>query len=484
MAVLTVPIFPNLEKLRSANPNVKQRSGLTAVCMALLIGAIWHTRSPGEHLGSPQPAATAQVADQDRLVVHEWGTFTALQDERGIAIGGINSDDEPVPDFVHGVGKEFLLGPGLERRILLEDVPLSRKGVPLCHPDVRMRLETPVLYFHPPARWNEPFQIDVEVGFRGGWLTEYYPDAVAAAPGIDETRRVFGSLTPQAVGTLSWNDLTVGVTDTEGPQTSSHIWLAPRAVNAAMVQSRSGESEKYLFYRGVGNLGTPLKVVRLANQTLGIYSSFPHIPAVASHEIKAAWLVDIRGETAAFRGLPPLTATAEPKLLTTTSGRFRQEEYTPGNLVRLRQSMHQALVTDGLFPDEAAAMLNTWEDSYFRSSGLRLFFLVPQAWTDLVLPLKLSIPADVTRTMVGRIEIVTPEQRKTLQRISNLERPEWTPRTLTSFLLARAPHNRQALVDVGRFRHALLLDEARRRPTEALRAFMAKYGVQAYEVND
>ncbi len=463
---------------------MKQRSGLATVCMALLIGAIWHSPSPAEHPRSPQRASSVQVADQDPLVVHEWGTFTSLQDEQGIAIGGINSDDEPVPEFVHGVGKQFLLGPALERRILLGDIPLLRKGVPLCHPDVRMRLETPVLYFHPPARWKKPFQIDVEVGFRGGWLTEYYPDAVAAAPGIDEARRVFGSLNPQTMGTLSWNDLTVGVADTEGPQTSSHVWLAPRAVDAAMVRSRSGESEKYLFYRGVGNLASPLQVVRLADETLGIYSSFPQISAGASYDIQAAWLVDIRGKGAAFRRLPPLTATGEEKLLTTTSGEFHHEEYNPDNLVRLRQSMHQALVEDGLFSDEAAAMLNTWEDSYFQSPGLRLFFLVPQVWTDQVLPLKLSIPADVTRTMVGRIEIVTPEQRKTLQRISNLERREWTPQTLTSLPLPRAPHVRQAYADLGRFRHALLLDEVRRRPSEALRSFIAKYGVRAYEVNN
>src|SRR5438552_315009 len=35
------------------------------------------------------------------LVVHEWGTFTALQDEQGTALGRINTDDEPVPSFVH-----------------------------------------------------------------------------------------------------------------------------------------------------------------------------------------------------------------------------------------------------------------------------------------------------------------------------------------------------------------------------------------------
>src|SRR5437773_3958359 len=32
-----------------------------------------------------------------------WGTFTALQDEEGRAVAGINVDDEPVPGFVHDV---------------------------------------------------------------------------------------------------------------------------------------------------------------------------------------------------------------------------------------------------------------------------------------------------------------------------------------------------------------------------------------------
>jgi len=35
------------------------------------------------------------------MVVHEWGTFTSLQDETGRTIGGINADVEPLPSFVH-----------------------------------------------------------------------------------------------------------------------------------------------------------------------------------------------------------------------------------------------------------------------------------------------------------------------------------------------------------------------------------------------
>ncbi len=43
---------------------------------------------------------TASAAE--KLVVHEWGTFTSLQDENGRQLGGINVDDEPVPSFVYG----------------------------------------------------------------------------------------------------------------------------------------------------------------------------------------------------------------------------------------------------------------------------------------------------------------------------------------------------------------------------------------------
>ncbi len=45
-------------------------------------------------------------------------------------------------------------------------------------PDVTMRLETPVIYFHPPAGFDQP--IDVSVLFRGGVINEFYPAAEPA----------------------------------------------------------------------------------------------------------------------------------------------------------------------------------------------------------------------------------------------------------------------------------------------------------------
>jgi hypothetical protein len=67
----------------------------------------------------------------DKPVVHEWGTFTCLQDEAGQPLGGINADDEPLPSFVHD--------------LISQNAGTNKGGVPACFPSVTMRLETPVL---------------------------------------------------------------------------------------------------------------------------------------------------------------------------------------------------------------------------------------------------------------------------------------------------------------------------------------------------
>src|SRR4051812_4817647 len=86
---------------------------------------------------------TCRAPGQTKWIIHEWGTFTSLQNERGEAIGGINTDDEPVPQFVHRLANFILLRP--------TEIPaFFCQGAPRCHPDVTMRLETPVIYFHPP----------------------------------------------------------------------------------------------------------------------------------------------------------------------------------------------------------------------------------------------------------------------------------------------------------------------------------------------
>jgi hypothetical protein len=436
------------------------------------------------------------------LVVHEWGTFTALQDEHGSPIGGINTDDEPLPKFVHNLNGE-LNGPSSPLP------PVYFKGVPRNHPDVYTRLETPVIYFYPPA--GRQMTLDVEVGFPAGWLTQFYPDAQVQADGRARDGFKFGPLTYKSFGTLSWKGLRIGGSQ-EGPKTDMPAWLAPRRVpTAASVTTSAGETERYLFYRGVGHIDAPLSVARSRDGTsLEVRSRIGNaIQVRPGQKMGPLWLVDARADgTSAFREIESVDLTQGPdKVLATTPAGFSESEYSRESLSHVRTRLHEALVRDGLFSDEADGLLNTWEASYFRRPGLRMFFMVPREWTDVHLPLRISAAAQVERAMVGRIELVTPHHRELLKKISAgpVSTPDWVqaareqlgPREQEQYyredwflntagnptaqrLLASMPQDYRSYLELGRFRNALLLDEAKRRPTPELTTFIDRYELAAH----
>lgn len=445
----------------------------------------------------------ASPATADRLAVHEWGTFTVLQDEQGKSIGGINTDDEPVPTFVHD-----LHGMLLQRDT--EIPPVYFKGWPRCDRDVYVRLETPVIYFHPP-RGSGPLKLDVDVSFEGGWLTQFYPDAKAKAPGLSDARFELGPLNDQTVGTLSWHDLTIGGAPHSGPETQDKVWLAPRKVDAADVTTAAGESERFLFYRGVGHRTAPLHVARDASgQRLQIRADWGEwVKRDPAFTVGPVWLMDVRPDgTSALRTLDHIPVAADPeRVLAELPATFTPGEYSKETLGTMRAALHAALVRDGLFADEAEGLLNTWEVSYFRRPGLRMFFMVPPVWTQHVLPLRVSQSADIRRAMVGRIELVTPAQRALLKRVSQgpASRSDWVRGALTSVgnredyyresryqeleegkrslldLNVRMPDDYRAYLSLGRFRNALLLDEAERHPSVTLDTFIENYQLGAYK---
>lgn len=427
---------------------------------------------------------------QAPLVVHEWGTFTSLQDEQGNAIGGINTDDEPVPPFVHRIGA-YLIVPQ-KANLPNTSVPYGANPYAVkiagpvgpithCDPDVLVRLETPVIYFYPPADWK-PQAVDVHVAFPGGWLSEFYPNAVSKAPGYatsDSGRsgNPIGHLSKDAVGELTWTDLIVG-SQGATPDTMETVWLAPRAVKSAYVSASNGESEKFLFYRGVGNVDATLRVARNSEGGLEVRDNeCKQVSNVKdAQRIHAAWLVDVRADgVCAFKSLGAVEGAEGVRA--TMPGSFAAKEYAAGNMAKLRGEMHAALVKEGLFADEADALLNTWEASYFKSPGLRFFYLCPRVQIDAALPLQISVPARISRVMIGRIEIVTPGQRALLAEIAAGAPPG---QSATDAAATRQKLN-QAYTALGRFRNALVLDEQKRRPTAALDDFINRNSLQAYK---
>jgi hypothetical protein len=79
-----------------------------------------------------------------------------------------------------------------------------------------------------------------------------------------------------------------------------------------------------------------------------------------------------------------------------------------GSVDALYGDLEEILVGQGLYRDEAHAMVETWKDSWFEE-GSRLIYIVPRGFIDNVLPLTIDpVPGQVVRVFVGRLEIVTP----------------------------------------------------------------------------
>jgi hypothetical protein len=400
-------------------------------------------------------------AADDGIVIHEWGTFTSLQDETGRTIAGINSDDEPVPPFVHNLALGLLVGDAAaqSRNFLYQ-------GWPRAHPDVKMRLETPVLYVHAGAD-SRDVKLDVAVEFRGGWLTQFYPDAEAVGPQPGKIR-----IDTETRGRLRWKDMALRDDGARGPDTDWHVWTTPRKVSATPLMTPKGEIEKYLFYRGVGHVDSPMRVIRKgkAGEAVIFQDNRSADMLREPMTLPGLWMADFRDDgTAAFQAFGPIQPSSPLAKPRTHAIAFEPGAYSADNVSKLRASMKEALIADGLFADEAEAMLETWKLSYFKSWGTRVFFIVPRAWTESVLPLQVTpTPKEIRRVMVGRIDLVTPRHRELLAKL-----------TSATDLKKQDAELWKVYDQLGRFRNALVLDELTRQDSAALKQFIANHGLEA-----
>jgi hypothetical protein len=308
---------------------------------------------------------------------------------------------------------------------------------------------------------------------------------------------------------LTWKDVRIGSTG-KPVDTKDKVWTTPREVSAPVldVQAPGGwdgntrlpgqpQAEHFLFYRGVGHLDSPLRL-QAGDGSLGIWSQAWATGVVYNH----AWLVEIHADgSCSYRELAPFggrDSWLTPVSLATAPDKFDPTSFSADNLAKLKSSMQAALVKEGLYPDEASAMLRTWELSYFKSPGLRFFYIVPRSWVDKVLPLKINgAPAELTRVMVGRTELVTDAQRAALARLAAgpcpdldalkqsasdaIEHGNLTDDEKRAFYDGERPLSDlgipipplvQDYLSLGRFRDALIVHEQQEHPSAALAQFV------------
>lgn len=307
---------------------------------------------------------------EGRLIVHEWGTFTSISTADGRAqIWSPLVGPSELPAFVYRSEE-------------------ARQNRCLKCVQALVRMETPVLYFYA----DREMDVSVNVGFPRGRITEWYPRAHSANREISWSNF---KVLPHAQAKFPLD------------QSQSHYYSA-RETDAAPVgigEGQRAEYEKFLFYRGIGDFDLPLNV-KLAGDQVSVRGSgrdeIAQVILFENRDGRAGWRIygSLNGETTMTR--PVLGQPVE----------------------LLHSELEKSLVSQGLYEKEARAMVKTWSDSWFEE-GLRVIYIVPRRVTDEILPITITpTPSQLSRVLVGRAEIVTPEMELALRTAAEQFREE------------------------------------------------------------
>jgi len=185
--------------------------------------------------------------------------------------------------------------------------------------------------------------------------------------------------------------------------TDGNHYAIAREVNASPVRAftKNGhEDEKFLFYRGLG-FNAPRVSVEVARGGAAVVRN-RHRGA-----IPAAFALEVDGNKARFVDLGKIDRHSRGFLDLSKAKRKPLDTA----IDELSRKLETALVAQGLFEDEASAMVRTWASAWFGEQGTRLIYIVPQPHIERMLPLTITPAPDKTvRVMVGRLEYLTPEK--------------------------------------------------------------------------
>jgi hypothetical protein len=305
-----------------------------------------------------------------RYTAHEWGTFTTVSGADGAALDWRPlAGPSDLPGFVYkensGRGR---LGGG--------------KGVV-----ARVRMETPVIYFYA----DQEQVVSAKVEFPQGRITEWYPFACEAGKRIN------------------WGKfkLVPGLKEEYPREAAESHYYPARETDATPIRiwTRGApnepeyQTEKFLFYRGVGRFEVPLRA--------GLAGGKVRVEPTGPESVTGALLFERKGGRVGWTRLGRIAGRVEVERPALT-----------GSVESIWAELEAMLTREGLFAKEAKAMLKTWRDSWFEE-GLRVMYLVPRRSTDAVLPLQLDPkPAELVRVLVGRAELITPEFESKVEALS------------------------------------------------------------------
>ena len=346
--------------------------------------------------------STAPHAAAPPLVVHEWGTFTSVQGHDGKQAWWLPHLKTDLPTFVYARGVEN----GGAKTVKLLGGKETQSAV--------LRMETPVIYFYS----DTGRAVDVRVRLPRGEITEWYPQATRIGPSF----RPDGRTAELKDSLIEWKGVTILPRDTaeisagklirtkDDPK-AEHYYSA-RATDANLLRvnspyARAGvEYERDLFYRGIAEFPGPLTA------TVSSDESQLTLVTEGSDALRNLFVVTIRKGLMRYQRVASVTTDKSTDVSLDVMP-FAALDDTRSQLM---EDMVKALVDEGLYDKEARAMVDTWKHQWFAEEGSRVFYLLPRAWTDRVLPLEVTPKPDrVVRVMVGRAELIMPSIERALK---------------------------------------------------------------------
>jgi hypothetical protein len=353
---------------------------------------------PSVPAGGESCRLAAAAAPDTGFSAHEWGTFTSVEGSDGISLEGLQHEEEGLPAFVYSRSKV--------RACPLRDRGYKGLEVDVAH--VTRKMETPVIYFHS----KTPQRVRVRVCFQKGLLSQWFPvtdllgpPEKSASSGPLDVSTVDKSFLEWEVDVLSPGDgLDQLPTVDKG---SPWAWQRSPASNLVRTVPRTSpragpvETERFLFYRGVGSFDLPLHARTSSGSRL-------HLVNEGKDDVPSLFVLHVENGRGEFRFVDGLRAGATADVARPLAA----DAPSVDDMIReLVPALVSRLVDRGLFGDEAEAMARTWEKSYFRTDGLRVLYVVPDAITRAILPLDMQPePTSLVRVLVGRLECIAPEK--------------------------------------------------------------------------
>lgn len=361
------------------------------------------------------------------LEVHEWGTFTVLVSSTGQTVNWYQpySDAAKLPKFVN-----------MNPMLMKSSIPFAR-----------VRMETPVIYFYP----EKEMDVSVRVAFAEGSVTERFPvtndepytslssnfstialggltqslSCVATLPTseqiFDQRMKELSEKTPPTA--VRWTGKLLPPGHKDGkliPAVASkqgENYAAARNVPDAWIfrsdvpnkfAPNVNQVEKFIFYRGAGQSLPPYSVSMPDDRSMS-FSSYSQsdssfLIALRVKDGKATWVQ-----------MPNVPGPSKDAVRTANIT-FPDETISLEQAdTELRALFQSGLTERGLSKDEAKAMVDTWNHTWFSEPGQRVFTIVDRTWVNSVLPLAISPqPQKIERVFVARYEVLSPSTEKEL----------------------------------------------------------------------